>query len=86
MVFDKNEYLIYASRSTIPNINKIREEQFFINTNVDVGDTTSNAGTVNGLTLATTPVGGITGAGSVNLGGTLTKITNEDTSAKKISF
>jgi len=30
-------------------VNKIREEQFFINTNVDVGDTTSNAGTVNGL-------------------------------------
>jgi len=29
MVFDKNEYLIYASRSTIPNINKIKKSNYF---------------------------------------------------------
>jgi hypothetical protein len=42
------------------------------------------SGTVNGLTLATTPVGGITGAGSVNLGGTLA-INNGDWSGADLA-
>jgi len=29
IVFDKNEYLIYASRSAIPNVNKINESKYY---------------------------------------------------------